>query len=70
MTRTAAHFGIHKSTVSHWVASWQIHGIDGITWKIAGYSPAFKLEVVKTTQKEHPPDSVSRPAEDLSHDEC
>lgn len=53
MTRTAAHFGIHKSTVSHWVASWQMHGIDDITWKVAGYSPAFKLEVVRTIQKEH-----------------
>jgi len=98
-----------------------MHGIDGITWKVSGYSPAFKLEVVRTIQKEHlsfreaavrfnisdnkvvkrwmdlfesvgatglqtrryikvksekipepttrPPDSVSRPAEDLSHDE-
>lgn len=53
MKRTAAHFGLHKSTVSHWVASWQLHGIDGITWKVAGYSPEFKLIVVKTLQKEH-----------------
>lgn len=52
-TRTATHFGIHKSTVSHWVASWQMHGIDGITWKVASYSPAFKLEVVRTIQKEY-----------------
>lgn len=22
-TRTAGHFGIHKYTVSHWVASWK-----------------------------------------------
>ncbi|QSW34100.1 helix-turn-helix domain containing protein [Leclercia pneumoniae] len=51
--RTAAHFGLHKSTVSHWVASWQLHGIDGITWKVAGYTQAFKLNVVKTLQKEH-----------------
>ncbi|HFS3072479.1 TPA: helix-turn-helix domain-containing protein, partial [Escherichia coli] len=31
MKKTAAHFGLHKFTVSHWVASWQLHGIDGIT---------------------------------------
>lgn len=30
-TRTAAHFGIHKTTVSHRVASREMHGIDGIT---------------------------------------
>ncbi|WP_434005870.1 IS3 family transposase, partial [Escherichia coli] len=40
-------------TVSHWVASWQLHGIDGITWKVASYLPDFKLNVVKTIQKEH-----------------
>ena len=45
-TRTAAHFSIHKSTVSHWVASWKMHGIDGITWKNERYSPEFKLNVV------------------------
>ena len=53
MTRTAAHFGLHKSTVSHWVASWQLHGMDGITWKVAGYTPEFKLNVLKTIEKEH-----------------
>lgn len=53
MTRTAAHFGLHKSTVIHWVASWKLHGIDGITRKVAGYSSEFKLNVVKTLQKEH-----------------
>lgn len=52
-TRTAAHFGIHKTTVSHWVASWQMHGIDGITWKIACYTPDFKVSVVKTVLREH-----------------
>lgn len=51
--RAAAHFGLHNSTVSHWVASWQLHGIDGITWKVGGYTQAFKLNVVKTLQKEH-----------------
>ena len=51
--RTATHFGLHKSTVSHWAASWQLHGIDGITRKVAGYTSAFKLKVVKTLQKEH-----------------
>ncbi|ECI3619834.1 helix-turn-helix domain-containing protein [Salmonella enterica] len=34
MTSTAAHFGLYKSTVSHWTASWPLHGIDGITWKV------------------------------------
>ncbi len=53
MTRTAAHSGLHKSTVSHWVASWQLYGIDGITWKVVGYTPAFKLHVVKTLKKKH-----------------
>ncbi|EDX5730641.1 TPA: transposase [Salmonella enterica] len=53
MKKTAAHFGLHKSTVSHWVASWQLHGIDGITWKVASYTPDFKLNVLKTIQKEH-----------------
>ncbi|EBU1124665.1 IS3 family transposase [Salmonella enterica subsp. enterica serovar Poona] len=53
MKRTAAHFGLHNSTVSHWVASWQLHGMDGITWKVAGYTPEFKLNVLKTIKKEH-----------------
>ncbi|HFF1967053.1 helix-turn-helix domain-containing protein [Escherichia coli] len=52
MKKTAAHFVLHKSTVSHWVASWELHGIDGITWKVASYTPDFKLNVVKTIQKE------------------
>ncbi|WP_413247265.1 hypothetical protein [Salmonella enterica] len=34
MTSTTAHFGLHKSTVSHWSASWSLHGTDGITWKV------------------------------------
>ncbi|EDR6298789.1 hypothetical protein B5I52_004606 [Salmonella enterica subsp. enterica serovar Berkeley] len=34
MTSTTAHFGLHKSTVSHWSASWPLHGTDGITWKV------------------------------------
>lgn len=45
-TRTAAYFSIHKSTVSHWVASLKMNGIDGITWKNERYSPKFKLKVV------------------------
>ena len=53
MKRTAAHFGLHNSTVSHWVASWQLHGMDGITRKVAGYTPEFKLNVLKTIEKEH-----------------
>ncbi len=51
--RTAAHFGLHNSTVSHWVASWQLHSIDGITWKVGGYTQAFKLNVLKILQKEY-----------------
>lgn len=46
MTRTAVHFGLRKSTVSHWIASWKLHGIDGITWKVTGYTPELKLNVV------------------------
>ncbi|EAR7074653.1 hypothetical protein EW785_24190 [Salmonella enterica] len=34
MTSTTAHFGLHKSTVSHWSASWPLHGTDEITWKV------------------------------------
>lgn len=30
-----------------------MHGIDGISWKAADYTPAFKLNVVKTLQKEY-----------------
>lgn len=53
MTRTAAHFCLHKSTVSHRGASRHLHDMDGITWKVAGYSPEFKLNVVKTQHKVH-----------------
>ncbi len=52
--RTDAHLAsTNPPSATGWVASWQLHGIDGITWKAAGYTQAFKLNVVKTLQKEH-----------------
>lgn len=52
MRRTANFFGMHKSTVSQWVAAYQQHGIDGLTWKNDNHSFEFKLNVVRVIEQE------------------
>ena len=44
--RTAERFGVEETSVRRWVRAWQLHGIDGITWKNDRHSPEFRLTVV------------------------
>lgn len=44
--RTAELFGVERTSVRRWVRAWQLHGIDGITWKNDHHSPEFRLMVV------------------------
>ncbi len=46
--RTAERFGVERTSVRRWVRAWQLHGIDGITWKNDRHSPAFRTAVVQT----------------------
>lgn len=46
--RTAERFGVERTSVRRWVRAWQLHGIDGITWKNDRHSPAFRMTVVQT----------------------
>lgn len=46
--RIAERFGVERTSVRRWVRAWQLHGIDGITWKNDRHLPAFKLNVVRT----------------------
>ncbi|ANS44391.1 hypothetical protein Q5A_019800 [Serratia inhibens PRI-2C] len=50
--RTAARFGVERTSVRRWVRAWQLHGIDGITWKNDRHSPEFRLVVARTTLSE------------------
>lgn len=42
----AAHFGVGRTTLRRWVAAYQLHGTDGLTWKAGQFSPEFRLRVV------------------------
>jgi transposase len=46
--RTAERFGVERTSVRRWVRAWQLHGIDGITWKNDRHSPSFRIAVVRT----------------------
>ncbi|MFL4367267.1 IS3 family transposase [Enterobacter asburiae] len=50
--RTAEFFGVERTSVRRWVRAWQLHGIDGITWKNDRHSPAFRLTVIRTVLSE------------------
>ena len=50
--RTGSKFGVNRNTVSQWVASYEQHGIDGITWKNDRHTPEFKLSIVQIMLKE------------------
>ncbi|HFW2888805.1 TPA: IS3 family transposase [Salmonella enterica subsp. enterica serovar Potsdam] len=52
MNATSKHFNVHKSIVSQWVASYQMHGIDGITWKNDNHDFDFKLAIVRIVMSE------------------
>lgn len=52
MTVTSKHFNVHKSIVSQWVAAYQKHGVDGITWKNDNHDFDFKLAVVRIIMTE------------------
>ncbi|MFP9462466.1 IS3 family transposase [Pectobacterium brasiliense] len=49
---TAERFGVERTSVRRWVRAWQLHGIDGITWKNDRHSPAFRIAVVRTVLNE------------------
>ncbi|EKL3541691.1 transposase, partial [Salmonella enterica] len=44
---TAKRFGVSRTAVRRWISAWQQHGIDGLTWKTADYTPEFRLKVVR-----------------------
>ena len=50
--RTAERFGVERTSVRRWVRAWQLHGIDGITWKNDRHSPSFRIAVVRTVLAE------------------
>ena len=50
--KTGKKFGVCRDTVSQWVASYEQHGIDGITWKSDNHTPEFKLSIVQLMFKE------------------
>lgn len=50
--RTAERFGVEETSVRRWVRAWQLHGIDGITWKNDRHSPEFRLVVVQRALSE------------------
>ncbi|MBB1585142.1 IS3 family transposase [Serratia sp. OS31] len=50
--RTAERFGVERTSVRLWVRAWQLHGIDGITWKNDRHSPAFRMTVVQAVLNE------------------
>ncbi len=50
--RTAQRFGVERTSVRRWVRAWQLHGIDGITWKNDRHSPAFRISVVRAVFSE------------------
>ena len=47
--RTADFFGIEGTSVRRWIRAWQLHSIDGITWKNDSHSPEFRETVVRAT---------------------
>nr|WP_148718528.1 IS3 family transposase [Escherichia sp. KTE52] len=50
--KTGKKFDVCRDTVSQWVASYEQHGIDGITWKSDNHPPEFKLSIVQLMLKE------------------
>ncbi|TCC13417.1 IS3 family transposase [Kosakonia quasisacchari] len=50
--RTAERFGVERTSVRRRVRAWQLHGLDGITWKNDRHSPAFRMTVVRTALDE------------------
>lgn len=44
---TAKRFGVSRTAVRRWISAWQQHGIDGLIWKTADYTPEFRLKVVR-----------------------
>ncbi len=42
----AAHFGVGRTALRRWVAAYELHGLDGLTWKTGQFSPEFRLRVV------------------------
>lgn len=42
----AAHFGVGRTAPRQWVAAYELHGPDGLTWKTGQFSPEFRLSVV------------------------
>ncbi|UAY94532.1 IS3 family transposase [Dickeya dadantii] len=50
--RTAEIFGVERTSVRRWVRAFQLHGIDGITWKNDSHSADFRLIVVQAVLNE------------------
>jgi transposase len=44
---TGRHFGVDHGTVRIWVASYRVHGFDGLARKFSHYTADFKLSVLR-----------------------
>jgi transposase len=49
---TAKCFGLDKTSVRRWVRAYELHGIDGITWKNDRHTPEFRITVVQAVLNE------------------
>ncbi|WP_366926881.1 helix-turn-helix domain-containing protein, partial [Dickeya dadantii] len=45
-------FCVRRTSVRRWVRAFQLHGIDGITWKTTCHSADFRLIVVQAVLNE------------------
>jgi transposase len=45
--RLSAHYGVASPHIRNWVASYRLHGKDGLRRKVARYDAGFKLSVLR-----------------------
>ncbi len=50
--KTAKHFGVARSSVRKWVASYQVHGAESLIKRRTSYTAEFKIFVVQHMQKQ------------------
>ena len=49
---TAERFSVERTSMRCRVRAWQLHDIDGITWRNDRHSPAFRMTVVQAVPNE------------------
>jgi transposase len=45
--RLGAHYGVAAPHIRNWVATYRLHGLDGLRRKVSGYDAKFKLSVLQ-----------------------